>query len=108
MNKEDKKSMFSELIILGCVILFIYVASWSVSNAWQHDTGLMEYCKENGFDGMRYETVGFLTKEPRCAMSTIEEEYRREKYGNKSKEFNEAAEDVLNALVGKPKFGDDE
>lgn len=78
------------LVIIGGVGLYTYTKLQDLE-------GLFDYCKKNGYDGIRYEQVNFLREEPLCANFTIEERYEIEK----NKEFNEAGEKVFNSFIGK-------
>lgn len=45
-------------------------------NVWVETGDLLEHCKNNGYDGIRYEEVNFFIDEPKCANWTIEEEFK--------------------------------
>ncbi len=78
------------VIVLGGMGLFIY-------SGMQEAQGLLNHCKENGYDGVRYEEVNFIKDELKCANFTVEDEYHIEK----NRKFNEAGQDVWDAFTGK-------
>lgn len=54
----------------------IFVIIMNGYDEWIETKELLEHCKDNGYDGIRYEEVNFFRDEPRCANFTIEEEFK--------------------------------
>ncbi len=71
-----KDTIMSVIIIIILLIGMFLVSIWGY-NVFVETGDLMEYCKENGYDGIRYEKVNFLREEPKCVHFTIEEEFKK-------------------------------
>ena len=74
MNRSD-----FIIAVVFFVIFFggIFVIIINGYNTWNETADLLEYCKDNGYDGIRYETVNFMRDEPKCANFTIEDKFDR-------------------------------
>lgn len=75
MNKSD-----ITITVVLAIILFggIFAIVLSGYNDFVKIEPLIQYCKDNGYDGIRYEEASFLRDEPRCANFTIEERFDKE------------------------------
>ena len=93
------KSKYYEPTVLVIALICLTLSALFIMIEIKDVKDLLNYCKDNGFDGVRYEEVNFFQDEPKCAMFTTEDKYIIEK----NKEFNEAGEEVFNSLFGRNK-----
>ena len=81
------------ILMFGSFGLF----GWYVYDQVMHIGDFIEFCQQEGYDGIRYEKVNFMRDEPRCTNFTPEDRYKM----REREEFNKAGQDVWEALTFK-------
>ncbi len=84
--------------LIGFTIFLLIIGSFGLYVYWQlTDVGdFIEFCQEEGYDGIRMEKVNFMRDEPRCTNFTAEDRYKMKQ----SEEFNEKGQEVWDAFSG--------
>lgn len=82
--RRGKERMGKSDIIIGVIIFVVFFAGVFAIlingyNEFHETADLLEHCKDNGYDGIRYEQVNFFKEEPRCANFTIEEKFKMDR-----------------------------
>ncbi len=101
MNKRKRKDVIKKTVGFLIAVLFLEGILLIVMFQLEKASDTLDECKDQGYDGVRYEKVNYFQEKLICATFTDEEWKEIED----SSEFNEVGEDVWNAFIGGDKEG---
>lgn len=94
-------NIFSGIISLIIILVFIGVIGFMICGEMVETAKLLDACKENGFDGIRFERVGLFQEEPVCTYFTKAEKVKMSLTSEQDKKEAETIRDVFAALGGR-------
>lgn len=88
--------IINNLIGFTIFILIIGLFGWFVYGQITDVGDFIDFCQDQGYDGIRMEKVNFMRDEPRCTNFTPEDRYKMKQ----REPFNKAGQDVWDSFIG--------